>query len=82
MDYGVRLLPFLAMQFQADRCPFSNDSMESDMLHQLYFDAFEGTSDSLRMATVSPQIVDGQKANWYGAGGSSILGASHIPTIG
>ncbi|KAJ3730465.1 hypothetical protein C8R42DRAFT_693176 [Lentinula raphanica] len=60
----------------------ANDSSASDLLHQLYLDAFNGTSDSLRMAMVSPQVVDGVKAMWYGAGGSSVLGYSDIPTVG
>ncbi|KAJ4490772.1 hypothetical protein J3R30DRAFT_3277898 [Lentinula aciculospora] len=59
-----------------------NDSSASDFLHGLYLDAFNGTSDSLRMAMVSPQEVNGVKSNWYGAGGSSILGYSNIPTVG
>ncbi|KAJ4497607.1 hypothetical protein C8R41DRAFT_759288 [Lentinula lateritia] len=60
----------------------ANDSSASDFLHELYIDAFNGTSDSLRMAMVSPQVVDGTKSTWYGAGGSSILGYSNIPTVG
>ncbi|KAJ3865735.1 hypothetical protein EV359DRAFT_38130 [Lentinula novae-zelandiae] len=60
----------------------ANDSSASDFLHELYIDAFNGTLDSLRMAMVSPQVVDGTKSTWYGAGGSSILGYSNIPTVG
>ncbi|KIK58659.1 hypothetical protein GYMLUDRAFT_170794 [Collybiopsis luxurians FD-317 M1] len=63
--------------------PFNrNDSSASNLLHELYINAFNGTSDDLRMAMVSPQVVDGKKAMWYGAGGSSVLGYSNIPTIG
>jgi hypothetical protein len=60
----------------------SNSSSASDVLHELYLDAFEGTPDTLRMAMVSPEIVNGVKSMWYGAGGSSTLGYSQIPTIG
>ncbi|KAF5376008.1 hypothetical protein D9757_008816 [Collybiopsis confluens] len=60
----------------------ANSSAPSDLLHQMYIDAFNGTSDDLRMAMISPQVVNGKKAMWYGAGGSSILGYSQIPTIG
>jgi hypothetical protein len=59
-----------------------NASSASNLLHQLYFEAFNGTSDDLRMAMVSPLTVDGLKSKWYGVGGSSELGASNIPTIG
>ncbi|KAJ6518945.1 hypothetical protein C8R45DRAFT_807955, partial [Mycena sanguinolenta] len=59
-----------------------NSSSASDQLHQLYLDAFEGTPDTLRMAMVSPQVVNGVRSQWYGAGGSSVLGYSNIPTIG
>ncbi|KAF8216675.1 hypothetical protein K438DRAFT_400934 [Mycena galopus ATCC 62051] len=59
-----------------------NSSSASDQLHQLYLDAFEGTPESLRMAMVSPQVVNGVRSTWYGAGGSSVLGYSNIPTIG
>ncbi|KAJ7066460.1 hypothetical protein C8F01DRAFT_702812 [Mycena amicta] len=59
-----------------------NSSSASDHLHELYLDAFDGTPDQLRMAMVSPQIVNGVKSQWYGAGGSSILGYSNIPTVG
>ncbi|KAJ7879996.1 hypothetical protein B0H14DRAFT_2708176 [Mycena olivaceomarginata] len=59
-----------------------NSSSASDELHQLYLDAFEGTPESLRMAMVAPQVVNGVKSQWYGAGGSSVLGYSNIPTIG
>ncbi|KAF7370477.1 Elongation factor 2 [Mycena sanguinolenta] len=59
-----------------------NSSSASDQLHQLYLDAFEGTPDTLRMAMVSPQVVNGKRSQWYGAGGSSVLGYSNIPTIG
>ncbi|KAJ7255456.1 hypothetical protein B0H12DRAFT_1113500 [Mycena haematopus] len=59
-----------------------NSSSASDQLHQLYLDAFEGTPDTLRMAMVSPQVVNGVQSMWYGAGGSSTLGYSKIPTIG
>ncbi|KAJ6498296.1 hypothetical protein DFH09DRAFT_1252181 [Mycena vulgaris] len=52
------------------------------MLHELYIDAFEGTPETLRMAMVTPQVVDGVTSMWYGAGGSSTLGHSNIPTIG
>ncbi|KAJ6514987.1 hypothetical protein C8R47DRAFT_961822 [Mycena vitilis] len=59
-----------------------NSSSASDQLHGLYLDAFEGTPDTLRMAMVSPQVVNNVTSQWYGAGGSSILGYSNIPTIG
>ncbi|KAF5376007.1 hypothetical protein D9757_008815 [Collybiopsis confluens] len=60
----------------------ANGSSASDILHQLYINAFNDTSDDLRMALLSPQIVNNQTSMWYGAGGSSILGYSDIPTIG
>ncbi|KAJ7759143.1 hypothetical protein B0H16DRAFT_1313451 [Mycena metata] len=60
----------------------SNASSASTLLHELYLDAFEGTPDTLRMALISPQIVDGVLSSWYGAGGSSTLGYSNIPTVG
>ncbi|KAF8978894.1 hypothetical protein BDQ17DRAFT_1251286, partial [Cyathus striatus] len=59
-----------------------NDSSASDTLHQLYLNAFEGTPDSLRMALLSPETVDGVRSKWYGAGGSSTMGRSKLPTIG
>ncbi|KAJ7043761.1 hypothetical protein C8F04DRAFT_943998 [Mycena alexandri] len=59
-----------------------NSSSASQELHELYLDAFEGTPDTLRMAMVSPQVVDGVRSSWYGAGGSSTLGYSNIPTVG
>ncbi|KAK6967122.1 elongation factor 2 [Favolaschia claudopus] len=59
-----------------------NSSSASNELHQLYLEAFEGTPDTLRMAMVSPQVVNGAQSNWYGAGGSRTLGYSNIPTIG
>ncbi|KAF7356454.1 Elongation factor 2 [Mycena venus] len=59
-----------------------NSSSASNQLHELYLDAFEGTPESLRMAMVSPQVVNGVKSQWYGAGGSSTLGYSNIPTVG
>lgn len=34
------------------------------------------------MAMVAPQVVNDVKSQWYGAGGSSVLGYSNIPTIG
>uniref|UniRef100_A0AB74UFE6 Translation elongation factor 2 n=1 Tax=Neonothopanus gardneri TaxID=1069186 RepID=A0AB74UFE6_9AGAR len=60
----------------------ANDSSASNLLHGLYLDAFQGTSDSLRMALLAPQMVDGVRAHWFGAGGSSTLGRSSIPTVG
>ncbi|THU81057.1 hypothetical protein K435DRAFT_694337, partial [Dendrothele bispora CBS 962.96] len=59
-----------------------NDSSESNLLHRLYIESFNGTEDKLRMALLAPQLVDGERAMWYGAGGSSVLGYSNIPTIG
>ncbi|KAJ7625470.1 hypothetical protein FB45DRAFT_750518, partial [Roridomyces roridus] len=59
-----------------------NASDASSQMRQLYQDAFEGTPDSLRMAMVSPQTVNGTLLTWYGAGGSSTLGYSNIPTVG
>ncbi|KAJ7781949.1 hypothetical protein DFH07DRAFT_1017828 [Mycena maculata] len=63
-----------------------NSSSASDMLHELYIDAFEGTPETLRMAMVSPQAVDIDNVTstsmWYGVGGSSTLGYSNIPTVG
>ncbi|KAJ7696508.1 hypothetical protein B0H17DRAFT_929184 [Mycena rosella] len=61
---------------------YSNSSSASDMLHELYINAFEGTPETLRMAMVSPQVVEGVISQWYGAGGSSTLGYSNIPTVG
>jgi len=59
-----------------------NSSSASNTLHDLYLAAFAGTQDTLRMAMVSPQVVNGVRSQWYGAGGSSTLGLSHIPTVG
>ncbi|KAJ7281364.1 hypothetical protein C8J57DRAFT_1057054, partial [Mycena rebaudengoi] len=59
-----------------------NSSTASNMLHELYINAFEGTPETLRMAMVTPNTVDGVTSQWYGAGGSSTLGHSNIPTIG
>ncbi|KAJ7180802.1 hypothetical protein C8R46DRAFT_1070673 [Mycena filopes] len=59
-----------------------NSSSASDTFHQMYLDAFEGTPDTLRMAMVAPQIVNNVTSMWYGAGGSSTLGYSNIPTVG
>ncbi|KAF5360072.1 hypothetical protein D9758_007552 [Tetrapyrgos nigripes] len=52
------------------------------LLHELYIESFSGTEDKLRMALLAPQVVNGKSSMWYGAGGSSVLGASSIPTIG
>ncbi|KAF8231530.1 hypothetical protein L208DRAFT_1276713 [Tricholoma matsutake] len=60
----------------------SNDSSASNLLHSLYFESFVDTPDSLRMALLAPQTVNGTVYQWYGAGGSSTLGGSKIPTIG
>ncbi|TFK36103.1 hypothetical protein BDQ12DRAFT_610386, partial [Crucibulum laeve] len=59
-----------------------NDSSASNTLHRLYLDAFADTPSSLRMALLSPETVDGVRSKWYGAGGSSTLGRSKLPTIG
>jgi len=59
-----------------------NETANSELLHEKYFDAFEGTSDDLRMAMVVPQEVNGTLSKWYGAGGSGTLSKSGIPTIG
>lgn len=60
----------------------ANDSSASNLLHSLYFESFVDTPDSLRMALLAPQTVNGTVYQWYGAGGSSTLGGSKIPTIG
>ncbi|KAF9446851.1 hypothetical protein P691DRAFT_672671, partial [Macrolepiota fuliginosa MF-IS2] len=59
-----------------------NDQNHSDLLHQLYTEAFEGTSEQLRMALLAPQVIGNMTYQWYGAGGSSVLGRSDLPTIG
>ncbi|RDB28329.1 hypothetical protein Hypma_001521 [Hypsizygus marmoreus] len=59
-----------------------NDSAASALLHQLYLEAFEGTPEDVRMALLAPQTVGGVRSKWYGAGGSSVLGRSNLPTIG
>ncbi|PFH50387.1 hypothetical protein AMATHDRAFT_145197 [Amanita thiersii Skay4041] len=60
-----------------------NDSTYAgDLLHQLYLDSFADTSDTIRMALLAPQTVKGVRSKWYGAGGSSTLGFSKLPTIG
>ncbi|KXN90753.1 hypothetical protein AN958_03640 [Leucoagaricus sp. SymC.cos] len=60
----------------------ANDDPVGGQLHELYIDAFDGTPDYLRMALLAPQTVDGVRYRWYGAGGSSVLGRSKLPTIG
>ncbi|KAJ7123151.1 hypothetical protein C8R44DRAFT_876333 [Mycena epipterygia] len=60
----------------------ANASQASDVLHELYLDAFEGTPDSLRMALVAPGRLNGSRSMWYGVGGSATLGRSNLPTIG
>ncbi|KAJ6465908.1 hypothetical protein C8R47DRAFT_44580 [Mycena vitilis] len=60
----------------------ANASKASDILHQLYLDAFAGTPDSLRMALIAPGRLNGSRSMWYGVGGSGTLGRSNIPTIG
>ncbi|KAJ6607919.1 hypothetical protein B0H10DRAFT_2166689 [Mycena sp. CBHHK59/15] len=52
------------------------------MLHELYLDAFAGTPESLRMALIAPQWLNGSRSMWYGVGGSGTLGRSNLPTIG
>ncbi|KAJ6619920.1 hypothetical protein B0H10DRAFT_1792668 [Mycena sp. CBHHK59/15] len=70
------------IQHRRANCGCSNASSPSNMLYELYLDAFEGTPETLRMAMIAPQIVDGKKSMWYGVGGSSTLGYSNIPTVG
>jgi len=41
-----------------------NSSSASDMLHELYLEAFRGTPDSIRMALLAPQTVDGVRSRW------------------
>ncbi|KAJ7062881.1 hypothetical protein C8F01DRAFT_1056743 [Mycena amicta] len=60
----------------------SNDSKASGALHQSYLNAFDGTPDSIRMALIAPEHLNGSRSMWYGVGGSAILGHSNIPTIG
>ncbi|KAJ7499656.1 hypothetical protein FB451DRAFT_42490 [Mycena latifolia] len=60
----------------------ANASNASAALHDLYLDAFAGTPDSLRMALLAPQRLNGTRSKWYGVGGSDTLGHSDIPTIG
>ncbi|KAJ7367610.1 hypothetical protein DFH08DRAFT_676732, partial [Mycena albidolilacea] len=59
-----------------------NVSKASDVLHQLYLEAFAGTPDSLRMALIAPQRLNGSRSMWYGVGGAGTLGRSNVPTIG
>ncbi|KAJ7663031.1 hypothetical protein B0H17DRAFT_952805, partial [Mycena rosella] len=59
-----------------------NASQPSGVLHQLYLDAFVGTPESLRMALIAPQRLNGSRSEWYGVGGSATLGRSSLPTIG
>ncbi|KAJ7213217.1 hypothetical protein B0H12DRAFT_1033081, partial [Mycena haematopus] len=59
-----------------------NDSHASDVLHQVYLDAFTGTPDSLRMALLAPEKLNGTRSTWYGVGGAATLGRSNISTIG
>ncbi|KAJ7917551.1 hypothetical protein B0H13DRAFT_324877 [Mycena leptocephala] len=51
-----------------------NSSSASDQLHELYLDAFEGTPDTLRMAMIAPQVVNGVKSMWYGRVEAAPLG--------
>ncbi|KAJ7130807.1 hypothetical protein C8R43DRAFT_896215, partial [Mycena crocata] len=59
-----------------------NASKASDVLHNAYLDAFSGSPDSLRMALIAPQRLNGSRSMWYGVGGSGTLGRSSLPTIG
>ncbi|KAJ7911057.1 hypothetical protein B0H13DRAFT_1614943, partial [Mycena leptocephala] len=59
-----------------------NGSKASDVLHELYLDSFAGTPESLRMALLAPQRLNGSRSMWYGVGGAGTLGRSNIPTIG
>ncbi|KAK7062768.1 translation elongation factor 2 [Paramarasmius palmivorus] len=60
----------------------ANDSALSDLLHELYLESFEDTSDSVRMALVAPQRIKGKLSKWYGVGGAAHFGHSKTPTIG
>ncbi|KAJ7250310.1 hypothetical protein C8J57DRAFT_682098 [Mycena rebaudengoi] len=60
----------------------ANSSKASDILHKLYLEAFTGSPDSLRMALIAPQRLNGTRSMWYGVGGSGTLGRSSLPTIG
>lgn len=42
----------------------SNDSSASNLLHSLYFESFVDTPDSLRMALLAPQTVNGTVYQW------------------
>jgi hypothetical protein len=59
-----------------------NSSSHSDNMRKVYQESFDGSPDSLRMALLNPLVVNGTLSQWYGVGGSSILGYSNIPTVG
>lgn len=60
----------------------SNSSVNSANMRTVYTESFDGSPDSLRMALLNPLTVNGVRSQWYGVGGSSALGYSHIPTVG
>lgn len=65
MDYGVRsVITHTAFVHIGPFFYGRNDSSASELLHQLYLDAFQGTPKSLRMALLSPQTVGGVRSKW------------------
>lgn len=65
MDYGVCFIhvqEFIDVMIAA----YSNDSAASNLLRSLYLESFQNTPDSLRMALLSPQTVNGVRYQWSG----------------
>ncbi|KAK0236287.1 hypothetical protein EDD85DRAFT_636011 [Armillaria nabsnona] len=60
----------------------ANSSDRSTLLRHSYVHSFEGVDPDIRMALLSPETVNGVRSKWYGAGGSSTMGRSRLPTVG
>ncbi|KAK0469352.1 uncharacterized protein EV420DRAFT_25546 [Desarmillaria tabescens] len=52
------------------------------LLRHSYMHSLEGIDQDIRMALLYPRTVDGVRSRWYGAGGSSTMGRSKLPTLG
>ncbi|KAK0500026.1 hypothetical protein EDD18DRAFT_1068893, partial [Armillaria luteobubalina] len=59
-----------------------NSSSRSKLLRNAYLQSFEGVDEEIRMALLYPARVNGVRSRWYGAGGSSTMGRSKLPTLG
>ncbi|PBL03132.1 hypothetical protein ARMGADRAFT_4233 [Armillaria gallica] len=60
----------------------ANSSSRSKLLRDAYLHSFEGVDEEIRMALLYPARVNGVRSKWYGAGGSSTMGRSQLPTLG